>query len=335
MFTLAPALVPLGAAAAGVGAGLAATGGAALLVFAGIRSAMEQGAATGLAYTGVFSGLKSELNSLESTAATNAFAGIDAGAQSLHALFPQLQRDTATFSGQLGTITGNVAPALVGLLTQLDPLFTTIGADLVRGSGDFEKWATSSQAVRNFVAYSQNELPAVEQTISALAVTASHLVQGLAPLGSTSLTSIRVLSQVINEIPVPVLEAVIPLIIGLKLGLDGLKVADNAAASIATFSTKLEKSSGAVSDYAGYLGGVGKAVSFLGPVGVAAGLGIGALTAIMGSNSEAAVEDTKRVNDLTEALKNGTAATTILGTAHQVRCDSGRVRARVVAVGVG
>lgn len=305
LLSVGSAAVPLAGVAAGALIGLGAAGAVALVGILGIATAMKQGTALGKQYQAAFKPLVAEFGLLKQIGAQGLFSGINSGVKSLKPLFPVLNRDVALFSSQLGKIAGNVAPGLVALFTRLNPLFATIGDQLVHGSQGFESWAKSSQAVGKFVAYVQTTLPQVEQTVGALITTISHIAIAAEPFGGTTLTAIRLFSSAINAIPIGVLQTLVPLLLGLKVGASLSAGFNNAAAKIEGFGKKAGGASGAVS-------GLGKAVGFLGPVGIAAGLALGGLSVIMGRSKQNAIEDAKRVNDLTQAIQNQTTATVIL-----------------------
>jgi len=220
-------------------------------------------------------------------------------------------------------VAGHVAPALASLFTRLNPLFATFGDQLVHGSAALEHWAKTSDSVGKFVAYVQTSLPAVEQTFGSLATTASHVVMGLEPFGGGVLTTLRVFSQAINAIPIGVLQTLLPLLAGLKIGASLTASISNASVGLAGLAKNLGTGSRVAEGAAGVVGKFGKAVGFLGPVGLAAGLALGGLSVVMGRGKQSAIEDTKRVNDLTQAIQNQTTATTVLSQLQ----ESGAVKA--------
>jgi hypothetical protein len=206
---LGPAIVPIGAAALAAGVGLAGMGAAGLLAFEGIKHEMQDGTILGKQYSSVIDVLKSDLVTLEHTAAANVFGGFASGVADLHRLTPLVNSDVAILSSQLGTIVGNVLPGGVALLHQLNPLLVDLGGTLVDGSAGFKTWATSSQGVRDFVAYAQGELPKLEHTLGSVAGAAAHLGQAAAPIGGALVQALDAASVAIEHIPVPVLTAAI------------------------------------------------------------------------------------------------------------------------------
>src|SRR6266704_3362623 len=153
--------------------------------------------------------------------------------------------------------------------------------DLVRGSAALEKWASSSGGVSKFVAYAQNQLPQVEQTLGQLAVAVSRIVAGLAPLGTVSLSTLGVLARVINLIPVRTMQTIAPAIAGIVVAYKAL--------SRAAELPGLKK--------------LGLGFGTLGPIAAAVGIALGIYTSILGASQAKQAQATSEVNSYTDALK--------------------------------
>lgn len=314
---LGAATVPVAGVAAGAVIGLGAAAGVAVTGILGIRDAMKQGTPLGEKYRRTFAPLVNEFDQLKKISAAGMFKGINSGVKALQPLFPVINKDVRLFSAQMGQIAGHLGPAIATLFTRVNPLFATFGDQLVNGSKSFEDWAKSSDAVSNFVAYVQTNLPNVEHTIGALVTTASHIVMGFEPFGSTVLTSIRLFSQAINAIPVGVLQTILPLLGGLKLGNTLANTFNNAAVGLGKLASNIGSAGKVATGSSGFFGKLGKVVGGLGPVGIAAGVALGGLSVALGHGNKETIERTKRVNDLTEAIKNGTLATAIWANAQE------------------
>ena len=323
LLSIGTAAIPVAGVAAGALVGLGAAAAVALVGVLGIRDAMKQGTTLGKQYEAAFKPVVSEFALLKQIGARGLFDGINAGVKSLKPLFPTVNRDVALFSSQIGQVVGHAGPGLVALFSRLTPLFATIGDQLVRGSKGFEQWAKSSDGVGRFVAYVQTSLPQVEQTFGSLVTTISHVAIAAEPFGGTTLTAIRLFSGAINAIPIGTLQTVVPLLLGLKVGNTISAGLNNASASMAGFAKKTAESGLEARATGRVVGTLGKAVGYLGPVGLAAGVALGGLSVIMGRSKQAAVEDAKRVNDLTQAIQNQTTATTVLAQLQ----ESGAVKA--------
>lgn len=312
LLSVGAAALPVAGVATGALIGLGAAAGVAVVGVLGINDAVKKGTPLGKQYQSAFKPVVTEFTRMKQIAATGMFAGINQGVKALKPLFPALNKEVGMFSRQMGAVVGHAGPGLVALLTRLNPLFVTIGEQLVHGSQGFEQWAKSSQSVGRFVAYVQTTLPQVEHTFSSLAVTVSHLALAAEPFGGTTLTAIRLFSSAINSIPIGVLQTVVPLLLGLKVGNTISAGLNNASASMAGFAQKTAAGGLEARATSRVVGGLGKAVGFLGPVGIAAGVALGGLSVVMGRSKQAAIEDAKRVNDLTQAIQNQTTATVVL-----------------------
>jgi hypothetical protein len=205
IIALGPAAIPVGAAVAGAFIGAVPALAALALGVSGVKKEFDSGQLAGTKYAKDIHQLTGEFHQLQSIAAGGILTGLDQAMRGSHALFGQFNHDIAGVSSQFGQIAGNIAPALLSLLHDVDPLINAIGNDLVRGSAAFKHWAESSSAVSQFVSYAVGELPKVEQTITAVVGAAAHLVASLAPLGGTALLGLRLLATALRAIPTGVL----------------------------------------------------------------------------------------------------------------------------------
>jgi hypothetical protein len=312
LLAVGAAAIPVAGAATAAVAGLGAAAGVAVVGVLGIKEAMQEGTALGLKYRATFEPIVGEFSRLKQIAAQDMFKGINAGVRALQPLFPTLNRDTALLAGQIGEIAGHVGPALASLFTRLNPLFVSLGDSLVKGSAGFQQWAAQSATVGRFVAYAQTTLPQVEATVKSLIVTVSHIAVAGEAFGGTTLAAIRLFSTAINAIPLGALQTIVPLLLGLKVGSTLSASFKTAGYSIDAFAAKLKLGGGVGAEFSGVAGKLGKAVGFLGPVGIAAGVGLGILSAVMGRSKQQAIENTRYVNELTQAIQNNTVAQTTL-----------------------
>jgi hypothetical protein len=277
---ITPALIPIAAAATGLG-GIAVAGGAAVLAVKGIEKEMKAGTPIGQAYTANIAKLKGNLSELEHTAAAGVLTGFQKSVTAVQPLMPALNRDIAIYSHQLGDIAGNTGVGLVSLLRSFQPLFFQVNQDLVAGSQKFAAWAKSSDGVKTFVAYAQNQLPQVEAGLGSLAMTVGHLAQGFAPLGTVSLTTLGTLSRLINAIPIGTLQELAPAIAGVALAYKGLSSASKLPG----------------------LRGLNLGFSALGPAAGIAGVALGIFTGILGRSQARQAQVTAEVNSYTQALQ--------------------------------
>lgn len=309
---LGPAAIPAGAVVAGAMLGAVPAAGVLLLAVKGIQRELVTGTGQTKKYSGALKTLQTDMHGLEATAAAGVLRPFTGVVAMLHAQMPTLNREVAMFSTGLGQIAGNSATGLLAMFHQLNPLFVTFDHQLITGSQKFKAWATSSDSLRHFIAYAQTQLPTVENATGSLAVTIGHLIQAAAPFGSTTLQAITLFSRAINALPIGVLQTLVPLLAGLKLGSAAAAGFNNAAVGLGQIAARAKAAGGIAGGAAGTVGMLGKAVGFLGPVGLAAGLGLGALSIVMAHHQQAAVATTQRVNALTQAIENQQTAVGIL-----------------------
>ena len=298
---LGPALVPVAAGAAAAAAGFAGLGAAGLVAFKGLSDQWKQGTLQAQPLGKEISSLINNLHGLEATSATAVSPGLIAGLQKINALSPLLQSDFEKLATQMGVIVGNTGAGLVNLFVRLNPLFLSLGDQLVKGSAAFERWSASSGGVTKFVTYAQQQLPTVEHTIVNLVTTIEHLIVGIAPLGGGSLTTLRLFSDAINHIPVGVLQILAPALAGLKIastvsaGISNLTVAFRGLKDLQIAKT-LGSALGSIP-----FGPVGIAIA---GVALAAGIAAGALK-LFGHHAHEAV---KPVQELTDAINEDSGA---------------------------
>ena len=231
---LGPALIPVTAAASVALVGLAGAAGTGLLAFEGLRKEWKNGTLQLTPLGAQIKTLQRNLTTLETVAANGVAPGFTQGLRDINSLMPTVRTDVHGLADQLGQIGGHLGAGVVELFTRLNPLFTALGNELVRDSQQFQRWATSSDSITHFVQYAQQQLPRVEETIKALFVTASHIVQAFAGFGGNTLTLIQLFSRAINLIPIGALQALAPAIVGLK-------VASTVSAAVGALTASLEK----------------------------------------------------------------------------------------------
>jgi hypothetical protein len=222
---VAPAMIPIGVAAAGLSVGLGALGAAGLLAFLGIKEQMKAGTLQGQQLGQQITAMNTNFAGLKAVSATAIGPGLTQGLRALNQITPFVSMAMETLSTQLGQIASHLGPALAALFIRLMPLFTLAGNQLVRLSAGFERWATSGTGVTKFVDYVQKNLPTVERVLGQLALAIGRLVQGLGPLGGVSFSTIGVLAKLINLIPVPLLKSLAPIIAGIILATKAWEIA--------------------------------------------------------------------------------------------------------------
>lgn len=256
---LAPALVPVGAAAVAAGIGLTGMGAAGLLAFRGLSAQWKTGTLQATALGRQIGFMASDIRGLQSTAARNVAPGLTDALKTVDGLMPTVNQDIGTLSSKLGDIVSHVAPGFVRLFIDANPLLLDFADYLDTGAQKFDQWTASSDGAKKFIGYAQLQLPKVESIIGDLATTTGHLVTGLAPLGGTTLTTIKLFTEATSHIPIGVIQALAP-------ALAGLKIASTVNAGLGNLSTKLSESSGWASKLSPLVSSIGSAAFVAAPL---------------------------------------------------------------------
>ncbi|WP_344613360.1 hypothetical protein [Dactylosporangium salmoneum] len=113
----------------------------------------------------------------------------------------------------------NVAEGGAHMLQAFAPFERQVGGGLISVTKRFVEFSQNldhNQAFQGFVRYALTEGPRVIQTIGAIVTAGAHIVQAYAPVGSVVVTELRLLSQVIDGIPLPVVTALASAITAYK-----------------------------------------------------------------------------------------------------------------------
>jgi hypothetical protein len=231
---LAPAAVPLVAAAGGAIAGLIPVAATLALGIKGISDEMKDGSLAGTVYAKDLASIKSEGQQIERLAAGGLLSGIDTALVSSHGLFGEVNRDVSLMSGELGEIIGHAGPALLRILTAANPLLATFGHAVADGAVHLEDWAANSGGVEKFVAYVQSELPAVLRLGGELVTLFAHLAAGAAPFGGALLGDLNLFVGALDAIPVSVLREAIPLAVSLYAAFKAYQGVNAIVAGVST-----------------------------------------------------------------------------------------------------
>lgn len=201
--TLGPSLVPLGAVAGAALGSVALLAGSAALAVKGVTAEMKAGTDAGVQYTKGVGVVEGYLTQLETTAANSALGPFEQGVSDITKLMPDLNKEVGNFANIGGQIADHVLVGIIGGFRTMQPLINEIGLDLDNGALDFQKW-TQNGGLQKFSEYAEEELPKVISTVDQLGHAIVTIVEDIAPLGGASLSSIKLISEVINELPVPV-----------------------------------------------------------------------------------------------------------------------------------
>jgi hypothetical protein len=215
LLALAPAVIPLSAAAAAGAGALAGLGVAGVLAIKGVKAEMKAGTDLGVRYTTQVNSAKTAVTQLERTASAGVLTGFQQSVAKLSAQLPQFNNFVADSSKNLGAIGSHLTGALISGFTTFAPVIEKVEHEFVRLSAAFEKFAggpAGSQFAQTLADDFDQMVPVIEHVVVAV----GRLVAAFAPAGSVILHEIDALASAINAIPVPVLQAAATAFVALK-----------------------------------------------------------------------------------------------------------------------
>ncbi|NUO59000.1 MAG: hypothetical protein HOV78_20255 [Hamadaea sp.] len=289
---LGPALVPVAAGAVGLGVAFGGMGAAGVLAIVGINNEMKKGTTLGLTYKAALDSGKNTLNGLAKTAAGNVLGPLQAAVVDLNRRFPTLNGQVGELSTLAGKSAGAVTSGLVSAFIALNPLMRDAGVYTLDLSNRFSS-AMSGGGVVAFGDYVRSVFPQVMQAIESLVTTAGHLVTGFAPLGMGTLTTLRTLADLINAMPIDVLQSLATTAGSVYIGFQAWKGLQSLTSGLGGALEKLGVSGE-------------KAAAGMRAVNIASGV-IGAalavLSIIISRNAETQRENQQAANDYADALR--------------------------------
>jgi len=206
LILLGPAIGPLGGAATAALGGLAAGAGVALLAVQGVKKEMKTGTDVGNQFRGGIQLLTKDLGTLETTAAKAVLPGFKQTVTELNTLMPSVNQSVNILGKELGDISAHVVVGLVGGLKTFEPLLLHVGQAADIAARHFQDWATSTGG-GNFANTLGASFDKVIPILADLAQAVGKLIAAFTPIGSQVVGVIGALSDVINAIPLPVLQA--------------------------------------------------------------------------------------------------------------------------------
>jgi hypothetical protein len=206
LVTLGPTIGPLGGAATAAFAAVGAGAGVAVLAVLGVKKEMKDATQTGVAFSGGLQALKADLSTLERTAARGVLPGFQTTVTALHGALPGVNASVQTLSRELGDIGGHVVVGLVAGLRTFEPLLQHVAQYADQAAAHFEKWATGAGGAQ-FGATFGHEFDQVIPVLGHLVETVGKVVSAFAPIGGQVVGVIGTLSEALNVIPLPILEA--------------------------------------------------------------------------------------------------------------------------------
>lgn len=314
IITLGPALVPVAAGAAGVGAAFGAMGAAGILALVGVASEMKKGTTLGLSFKDSLDRAQTSIMDLAKTAAGNVLAPLQTSVAALERNMPQLNGMVDEFSTMTGKAAASITTGLLNAFVALEPLMRDAAGYVLTLSQRFES-AMSGGGVTAFGDYARSVLPQVVATLESLVTSAVHLVAAFAPLGMGTLSTIKVFADLIAGIDPGALTAIAT---AAGAVFAGFKTWQGLSGLVAGLGAKLEGMGVSAERAAGGMRALNIAS---GVIGVA----IAALSFIMTANAESNRANEQAANDYADALRasNGAIDESIQKMAAKQLSDSG------------
>ncbi len=230
---LGPALVPIAAGAAGLAAGWSAMGAAGVLAIVGIREQMAAGTQMGIQYTDLMGTLTDDLHTLAATAAGGVLGPFQQEVASLQGSMPFLNGMIGEFSNVTGKAASALVSGLVAAFIALEPLERDVAGYTLTLSERFDA-LMSGGGVVSFGDYVRSVFPVVMQDVESLVGAAVHLVEAIAPLGMGSLGILRMLSDLINALPVNVLATLVQVASSAYVAFSAFKLLSGPLSGLST-----------------------------------------------------------------------------------------------------
>lgn len=314
IIALGPAIIPVAAAATGLGVGFTAAGVAGVLAIVGIKREMEQGTVLGAAFTRQVDVLKGNVKDLSLIAAKGVLGPFRDAVADLQRRMPALTGMVGDFS----VITGRTASALFsGLLAafvQLEPLMADVSMYTLDLSRRFNA-LMSGPGVVTFGDYVRSVFPQVMQNIEDIVGAVLHLVAAFAPLGVGVLGMLGALSSLISGIPVEVLATLATTAYSVYAGFKTFTLIRGLILGVSSGLVKLGVSAG--------IAATGMTALTVASAGIGAIIAVA--TFLYSKHAEAVRKDQQAVDDYTQALRtsNGVIDENVRSTAFKQLQDNG------------
>jgi hypothetical protein len=230
--TLAPAAVPIAAAAGAAAAEFGALGVTAALTLKGLKADLQGAGKDAAGAAGLVDSLKASVNDLARTSAHGALPGLAEATEKLHAALPGVNAELSTQAQVLGEVTSHLAGGLVGGFQTFAPLLSEVAGSVDRIAAKFETWATGPGGAKLGQTLEQ-DYARVAPIIDDIAQAVVHVVEAAHTPGLGILTSLGLLSRVVEDFPTPALEAIIA-------GFVSFRTINALSGVISTFATGVQ-----------------------------------------------------------------------------------------------
>jgi hypothetical protein len=315
---LGPALVPIAAGAAGLAVGLGAMGAAGVLAIVSIVTEMKKGTALGGQYSVMLGGLKSDLATLEKTAATGILGPFQQAVADLQTKMPALNAVIGEFSTITGKTAGALVTGLVAAFISLAPLARDASGYILTLTDRFAAMM-SGPGVVTFGDYVRSVFPQVMQSVESIVGAVFHLVAAIAPLGVGSLGILRMFTDLINAIPTDHLATLVGVASAVFIAFEAFKLLSGPLAGL---STALQVVGVSAETAAVGVRALTIAAGVIGAI-------LGVATLVYSAFADSQRQNTQAANDFADALRtsNGVIDESVRQMAAKNLSDSGALAA--------
>jgi hypothetical protein len=335
-----------------VSAAMSSAGTAGAAAFSAVDAQLAQVGPSTLAFAGyVKDRLKPAFDGLQETAAHGMLPGVQQAIETLMPYLPQVDSFVGRIAGKLGDLSVqgarslgsptwqrffqmidrdavpimddffntlfNVAEGFAGIVTAFAPMSREVGGGIRGMSEDFRDWGDSlgrSSGFHEFTDYVKANWPAIRDTVENVATVVEHLVEAGAPIGGAYLSGFKVLTEVLADLPVGVVEALLVAFLAYRTVSGVAGIINGISSSIKGIGTAVDTIKGVpgkIGDVASKLGGLkGAAGNLIDTLGGPWGIAFAGATAVLAGISaemQQADDNTRKWAD--GLVKGGDAAT--------------------------
>lgn len=115
----------------------------------------------------------------------------------------------------MAQVIGNLITAFAGIVQAFIPVNATIGGGLVDLTARFAEWSKGlkdNEGFKSFIKYAMDNAPRVLSALASVGKALLHIGEAAAPIGVVVVAAIKLLADIINAIPTPVLTVLLGLL---------------------------------------------------------------------------------------------------------------------------
>jgi hypothetical protein len=242
---LGPALLPVSAAVAAGVAGLVGAGAAGVLAVKGVSNEMKAGTPLGQRYSAGLTTINGDLHTLEATAARGVLGGFQRSIADVDQRMPKINGYVGVLSGQLGDVEQHTLHGLVGGLDAFEPVIAHVVGYLDSLSARWDAFVNGAGG-KKLADGLGREFDQVVPMLESVLTTIGKLINAAGPFGGEVVGGLKLLSDVINAIPEPILQAVVTSLLALRGAAAVHSVLDGISGRLRNVAAESEAANGGV-----------------------------------------------------------------------------------------